>query len=271
VFNFPVLTVEMADKSPDDPQFLEQEIKIGQEEYDLQMMRLSVEKRASASAPQSILPFTQRLQRIQSLYENCLIPELDIITTSSEELYRKLEFLSNLRNLCVQQFTTIKAEDDDLIALMGRIGRDMELYEHFAKLNSLKKESDEEEYLDEQVDVLDHASSVASNHNQRRESVHSAGMRSRIVSIAESMTQETNADTPKPLTRDSISRIDNSMFNWNLLVDFSPHTDDYGLITTFLIANIVVCGTSNSLVLLFDTQQVLLAVLRSNIEGINIS
>jgi vacuolar protein sorting-associated protein 8 len=191
---------------------------------------------------------------------------MDIIDTPQEVLIAKIQYLDNVRKLAGQLQTDDPEEIQQSISLMEKIGRDMDLYQHFAnqdvgKLTDIVLDTIEDEVVGIiGSDILSNPSLggyTSSRRGSMEPSIRHVTSKHSLRSVP-SLATMNNHDGALSCVPPSPSGV----FKWTLFRHLTiflakPEFQKYGSSTCFVISSVVAIGTTSSVILVFDLAQAL--------------
>ena len=84
---------------------------------------------------------------LKSLFEECLVPEDQLLTTAKISLRNKYNKLMSIRNACKIQLNSNSIENIDMLrSLTSKIKSEMELYEYFLRSEEIERQDTEADY-----------------------------------------------------------------------------------------------------------------------------
>jgi WD40 repeat protein len=198
---------------------------------------------------------------------------MELMDTPRDVLMEKVQYLDNLRKLAGQLETSSPEDQQTQILLMEKIGRDMDLYQHFSKQenrNLAELMQFDPAVEDEHVgligsDVL--ASSLSIDRDaSRRGSIEVTGLRHTVSKQSLRTVQSVAALFDQDGALSSVPPSPSGVFKWTLfrLVTIAlsrPEFEKYRQPTCFSISSGLLVGTLSSVVLVFDLSQKLRGVL----------
>jgi hypothetical protein len=198
---------------------------------------------------------------------------MELMDTPSDVLMEKVQYFDNLRKLAGQLEASSGEDERMQILLMEKIGRDMDLYQHFSKqetrnladLVQVDPSVDDDHVGLVGSDVL--ASSLSIDRDtSRRGSIEVSGLRHTVSKQSLRTVQSVAALFEQEGALSSVPPSPTGVFRWTLfrLVTIAltrPEFQKYRQPTCFSISSGLLVGTLSSVVLVFDLAQKVRGVL----------